>query len=188
MAAPDSPHWPSRFKTEQLLEVGCPKCDASPGRWCNRAGDKLSKQGMALLKAGTPPSHQERMWTRQGHAPHEFPALLAKQRPGLWDESMTPAGKPSSRPAARGGCTPCATERRTREALKSPLFPVDFPCLHPAAGPVPQMPVRYSAQRACPECSLLVPVEVVVQAPKVIGYRCTRGHKWLAAGLSKSSR
>jgi hypothetical protein len=85
-------------------------------------------------------------------------------------------------------CTPCATERRTREALKSPLFPVDFPCLHPAAGPVPQMPVRYSAQRACPECSLLVPVEVVVQAPKVIGYRCTRGHKWLAAGLSKSSR
>ena len=188
MAAPNSPHWPSRFKTEQLLEVGCPKCDASPGRWCNRAGDKLSKQGMALLKAGTPPSHQERMWTRQGHALHEFPALLAKQRPGLWDEGMTPAGKPPSRPAARGGCTPCATERRTREALKSPLFPVDFPCLHPAAGPVPQMPVRYSAQRACPECSLLVPVEVVVQAPKVIGYRCTRGHKWLAAGLSKSSR
>ncbi len=154
MSAENSDHWQSRFKCEQILEVGCPKCSAPPHKWCDRDGDKLSKQGRALLKAGTPPSHQERMWTRQGHAPHEFPALLAKQRPGGWDEAMKRTGKPGTR--ARGGCTPCATERKERERLKSPLFPVDFPCPHPKLFAVPPLPARYTAQRYCPECTMLV--------------------------------
>ena len=168
--------WQQRYNTEQILEMGCPKCGALPQKWCDRADERLSKHGQALRKAGTPPSHQERMWVRQGHAEHEFPALLAKQRPGCWDEPMSPAGKPV---AVRGGCTPCMTERKTREALNSPLFPADFPCRHPGAGPVPQLPVRYAGQRSCPECALLVPAEVVVQDPRTIGYRCGRGHKWL---------
>ena len=177
MSAENSDHWQGRVKCEQILEVGCPKCGAKPHQWCVRDGDKLSKQGRQLLKAGTPPSHQERMWTRQGHAPHEFPALLAKQRPGCWDDSMKRTGKPGAR--ARGGCTPCATERKTREALNSPLFPVDFPCRHPNLFPIPLQPVRYTADRICPECGILRPVEVVVQDPKIIGHRCERGHKWL---------
>ena len=169
--------WQQRYKTEQILEVGCPKCSAPPHKWCDRDGDKLSKHGRALLKAGTPPSHQERMWTRQGHAPHEFPGLLAKQRPGCWDEAMKRTGRP---PAVRGGCTPCATERKERGRLKSPLFPVDFPCPHPKLFAVPSLPARYTADRVCAECARLVPVEVVVQDPGTIGYRCDRGHKWLA--------
>lgn len=177
MSAGNSDHWQSRFKCEQLLEVGCPRCGAKPHAWCDRGGDKLSKRGHQLLKAGTPPSHQERMWTRQGHAEHEFPALLAKQRPGRWDELMTRTGKPGP---ARGGCTPCATERKTREALNSPLFPVDFPCRHPAAGLVPSLPVRYTGDRPCPECGMTRTTEVVVQDPRTVGYRCARGHMWLA--------
>ena len=39
---------------------------------------------------------------------------------------------------------------------------------------------RYTADRICPECARLVPVEVVVDSPHVIGYRCGQGHKWLA--------
>jgi len=179
MAAPDSPHWPSRFKTEQLLEVRCPKCGALPGKWCDRDGEQLSKQGHALLKAGTPPSHQERLWTRQGHAEHELPGLLVRQRPG-WDEAAPRAGKPAVRPAAHsGGCAPCARERAIRAGPADPDFPVDFPCMHPAAGPVPAYPQRYQGDRPCPECGFAVLAEVVVQNPKVIGYRCGRGHKWL---------
>lgn len=175
-----SEHWPGRFKCEEILAVGCPKCGALPHKWCDRAGDKLSKQGLALLKAGTPPSHQERMWMRQGHSEHEMPALLARQKPGLWDEAAGRPGQPAGRPAPRGGCTPCATERKIREGLRSPLFPVDFPCRHHGPSPVPQYPVRYTADRPCPECDLPLPAEVAVQSPAVVGYRCGQGHKWLA--------
>ena len=171
--------WQQRYKTEQILEVGCPKCSAPPHKWCDRADEKLSKQGMALLKAGTPPSHQERMWIRQGHAEHEFPALLAKQRPG-WAESAPSAGKPVRRPAVRGGCTACARERAIRAGLQAPGFPVDFECRHPGAGPVPGFPVRYAGDRFCAECAMLVSVEIVVQDPGTIGYRCGQGHMWLA--------
>ena len=173
--------WQQRYKCEQILEVGCPRCGAPPHKWCNRDGDNLSKHGMALLKAGTPPSHQERMWTRQGHAEHEFPALLAKQRPGCWDEAMKRTGNPSARPAARGGCGPCSRERAIRAENRWPGFPVDFPCRHPAPSSPPPYPQRYPADRPCAECGMTVGVEVVVQSPKVIGYRCGRGHKWLAA-------
>lgn len=173
----DGGHWQSRFKCEQILEVGCPKCGALPHKWCDRSADKLSGEGRRLLKAGTPPSHQERMWTRQGHAPHEFPGLLAKQRPG-WDEDKP--GKPARRSAARGECTPCAAERKVREGLSSLLFPVDFPCRHPGSGPVPSLPIRYTGDRPCPECGMVRAAEVVVRDPATIGYRCAPGHMWLA--------
>ena len=84
-----------------------------------------------------------------------------------------------ARPARRSGCTPCNTERKVRAALASPLFPVNFPCRHPGAGPVPQCPVRYTVDRFCAGCGGLRTVEVVVQDPGTIGYRCDRGHKWL---------
>jgi len=181
----DSEHWQGRVKCEEILEVSCPKCGAKPHAWCDRTGDKLNKHGQALLKAGTPPSHQERMWIRQGHAEHELPGLRAKQRPG-WDEDKPGPGKPAGRSAARGGCTPCAAERKVRERLNSPLFPVDFPCRHPGSGPVPELPVRYNAERFCPECALPVPVEVVVKDPLTIGYRCAQGHMWLASPVTKA--
>ena len=172
--------WQQRYKCEQILEVGCPRCGAKPHKWCDRAGDKLSKFGQRLLKAGTPPSHQERMWVRQGHAEHEFPALLAKQRPGCWDEAMKRTGKPAAR-AARGGCGPCSRERAIRAELNAPGFPVDFPCRHPAARMRETLyPQRWLTDRPCPECGLSVSVEVVVMEPRTIAYRCDRGHKWLA--------
>lgn len=71
-----------RFRTEQILEVACPVCAAAPGRFCDRKGDRLSRQGKALAASGTPPSHTERMWLRQGHAEDEFPALRAGIKPG----------------------------------------------------------------------------------------------------------
>lgn len=80
----------------------------------------------------------------------------------------------------RSGCTPCKTERKTRERLASPAFPADFPCKHPEAGPVPGFPVVYTGERTCPECSMLTAVEVVVQDPVTVGYRCGAGHMWLA--------
>ena len=174
----NSDHWQGRVKCEQILEVGCPKCGAKPHAWCDRSSERLSKHGQALRKAGTPPSHQERMWVRQGHAEHELPGLIARQRPG-WDEGMPRTGKPGTA-AARGGCTPCTAERKVREGLKSPLFPVDFPCRHPRLFAVPSLPARYAADRFCAECARLVSVEVAVQDPATIGYRCERGHKWLA--------
>jgi hypothetical protein len=172
--------WQQRYKVEQLTEVSCPKCGARPGEWCDRGGERLSKHGQSLRKAGTPPSHQERMWTRQGHAEHEFPGLLAKQRPGLWDETVVRPGKPAAHSGGRVGCGPCGRERAIRAGLADPDFPVDFPCMHPAAGPVPAYPQRYQGDRPCPECGFTVLAEVVVQNPKVIGFRCGRGHKWLA--------
>ena len=173
--------WQQRYKTEQLLEVGCPKCGAKPGQWCDRAADKLSKRGTQLRKAGTPPSHQERMWVRQGHAEHEFPGLLAKQRPGWCDGAMKQTGKPTT---ARGVCGPCSRERAIRAEKGWAGFPVDFPCRHPNLYPIPLLPARYTADRTCPECAVLVPVEVVVQDPGTIGYRCDKGHKWLAGKLA----
>lgn len=71
-----------RFRAEEILEVACPKCGVAPGRFCNRRGDKLSKQGKVLAASGTPPSHQERMWLRQGHSEEDFPALRAGIKPG----------------------------------------------------------------------------------------------------------
>lgn len=183
---PGGEHWQSRFKTEQILEVSCPKCGAAPQKWCDRAGEKLSRAGAALRRAGTPPSHQERMWLRQGHDPREFPALLARQRPGLWDEPAPPAA--AVVPGPRPGCTPCARERVLRSELACAAFPLEFPCRHPQGGfPVPSLPVRYHADRPCPECSMVVPVEVVVQSPAVVGYRCGAGHRWLGRPVAAKS-
>ena len=87
---------------------------------------------------------------------------------------MPRTGKPGT-VAARGGCTPCVSERKVREALNSPLFPADFPCRHPKLFSVPSLPARYVADRVCPECARLASVEVAVQDPRTIGYRCERG-------------
>jgi len=181
----NSEHWQSRFKCEQILEVGCPKCGARPHQWCDRGTEKLSRRGQALAKAGTPPSHQERMWTRQGHAEHEFPGLLAKQKPG-WDETAPKAGKPRRRSASRGGCGACARERAIRAELAAPGFPVEFECLHPESGPVPGFPMRYTGDRHCPECGMVRGVEVAVQDPVTVGYRCDAGHMWLAQAREAS--
>jgi hypothetical protein len=180
----------NRYKTEQILQVECPKCHAGPQEWCDRSADKLSRRGKALRNAGTPPSHQERMWSRQGHDESEFPALLARQKPGWEDGNMSRSGKSSSRhPGPRGGCTPCATEREELRKLNLPAFPLDFPCRHPQAADIPPpspFPQRYTAERPCPECKKVVSVEVVVQSPAVIAYRCARGHRWLSAGAVKA--
>ena len=73
-----------------------------------------------------------------------------------------------------------------RTAL-SDWFIATYPHLYPRQGR-PQLrvirgpyPHRYLADRACPECAMLLPVEVVVDSPKVIGYRCGQGHKWLVS-------
>jgi hypothetical protein len=149
----NSEHWQGRVKVEQILEVHCPKCGARPHQWCDRAGDRLSKRGKALAGAGTPPSHTERMWKRQGHEEHEFPALRAKQKPGQWDEPA-PGKRAARDPAPRGGCGPCAAERKIREKLNSPGFPADFPCRHPRPGEIvmPGYPRRYTLNVACPGC------------------------------------
>ena len=49
---------------------------------------------------------------------------------------------------------------------------------------VMQYRTRYTADRVCAECARLVPVEVVVQDPRTIGYRCGAGHKWLAGKVT----
>lgn len=77
---PNNSYRGDRFKTEQILEVSCPKCGAGHGQWCDRSRDRLKRRGAALRAQGTPPSHQERMWARQGHDESEFPALLARQQ------------------------------------------------------------------------------------------------------------
>jgi len=178
---PGSEHWQSRFKCEQILEVACPKCGAASHKWCDRAGEKLSKHGQALRKAGTPPSHQERMWSRQGHAEHEFPALLARQRPGLWDEPPPRTVPAVAAAFVRTDCGPCKRERAIRADLRSAAFPVDFECKHPPApSSLPPYPQRYHCERPCPECKSSLDVEVIVQDPKTVGYRCDRGHMWLA--------
>jgi endogenous inhibitor of DNA gyrase (YacG/DUF329 family) len=176
----------NRYKFEEILGVECPKCGAKPQEWCDRSGDKLGRRARAMLRAGTPPSHQERMWSRQGHDESEFPALLARQKPGWENGGVALSGKSSPRnPGPRGGCTPCATEREERRKLNLPGFPLDFPCNHPKPGDIPApspFPRRYTGERPCPECKKVVSVEVVVQSPKVIAYQCARGHRWLSAG------
>ena len=32
--------WQQRYKCEQILEVGCPRCGALPHKWCNRDGEQ----------------------------------------------------------------------------------------------------------------------------------------------------
>jgi endogenous inhibitor of DNA gyrase (YacG/DUF329 family) len=140
-----------RYRIEQLLEVSCPKCGARPQDWCDRTDGELSQRGRELLRAGTPPSHQERMWARQGHDERELPVLLARQRPG-WDETVTQAGKPRRRVARRGVADPAC---------------------------IPGYPRRYQADRPCPECGHVVLSDVAMLDPATIGYMCRRGHKWL---------
>ena len=141
-----------RYRIEQLLEVSCPKCGARPRDWCDRTDGELTQRGRELLKAGTPPSHQERMWARQGHDERELPVLLARQRPG-WDETVTRAGEP----------------RRRRVARRAAADPA---C-------IPGYPRRYQADRPCSECGHVVLAEVAVQDAVTIGYRCGGGHMWL---------
>jgi hypothetical protein len=77
-------HWGGRYKTEEIMEVGCPKCGARPHEFCARRGSTL-----------TPRSHQERMWLRQGHDPKEFARLRARVRPGSYrkpSRRLPPAG------------------------------------------------------------------------------------------------
>jgi hypothetical protein len=71
-----------RYKTEEILEVVCPSCGAAAHCWCDRSADRLTGAGRRLRAQGTPPSHTERMWLRQGHDPVEFPALRAGLKPG----------------------------------------------------------------------------------------------------------
>ena len=70
------------FRTEEILDVACPRCGAAPGKFCDRKGERLSAGGRRLRAEGTPPSHQERMWLRQGHDPADFDSLRGKQKPG----------------------------------------------------------------------------------------------------------
>jgi hypothetical protein len=79
--------------------------------------------------------------------------------------------------------------REARIAL-SDWYIATYPHLYPnqgrpqlrlIEGGIPAYPRRYTADRPCPDCGLLVATEVVVQDPGTIGYRCGRGHKWLAA-------
>lgn len=81
------------FRTEQILEIECPECGAKPGRFCDRKGDWLSREGRRLLAEGTPPSHTERMWLRQGHLESEFGEMRAKNsQPGSYQAKSTKRG------------------------------------------------------------------------------------------------
>ena len=86
--------------------------------------------------------------------------------------------------------------REARTAL-SDWFVATYPHLYPGhgrpqlkvikgtgTGIVMQYQARYTADRYCGECSRMAAVEVVVQDPAMIGYRCDRGHKWLAGKLT----
>lgn len=82
--------------------------------------------------------------------------------------------------------------RQARIAL-SDWFVATYPHLYPAQDR-PQLKViagtggsvmsrrsaRYSGDRICLQCGILVLVEVVVQDPVTVGYRCGAGHMWLA--------
>jgi hypothetical protein len=63
------------YKAEQVLEIECPRCQAPASRFCNRAGERLSKEGQRLRAERTPPSHRERLWARQGHDGSKFDQL-----------------------------------------------------------------------------------------------------------------
>jgi len=89
--------------------------------------------------------------------------------------------------------------REARTAL-SDWFVATYPHLYPppprpqlrvirgrTGGTMRPVPRRYLADRSCPECALLVPVEVVVREPSVIGYRCAQGHMWLAGPVRRGN-
>lgn len=81
----DGRHFDSRPTAEQILEVDCLKCGALAGRWCDRSGDRgylSTARGRRMAAEGTPASHQERKWTRQGHDPAEFAGLRERERAG----------------------------------------------------------------------------------------------------------
>lgn len=73
---------PVFYSTERIMEVACPRCHAAPHKFCNRQGDWLNDYGRAMLAKGQPPSHQERMWARQGHDPSEFRRMRRRIKPG----------------------------------------------------------------------------------------------------------
>lgn len=166
------PAFARRFRTEEILEVHCPKCGARPHDFCNRDQDRLSAVGRSLRSRGTPPSHTERLWLRQGHDPSEFAAMRAKIRPfkeAEVDQARTP----------RGGWT--------RDQLAK--WGVPWP---PPAGWKRELvaqqvtyPRRYQGERLCPGCQTLRIVDVVVMAPASIAYRCDCGHKWMVRANRK---
>jgi hypothetical protein len=98
----ETAHWQGRYKTEEILEVGCPRCGSLPHRFCDRSGDRLTRRGEMLRRQGIPPSHQERMWLRQGHDLAELAGLRVAIRPGRYAESRT-----SPVPAAGGAECDC---------------------------------------------------------------------------------
>jgi hypothetical protein len=69
----------------QILEVGCPVCGAKPGEPCSRTGRSYRTRNggrwvtrtRALRDGEIPPSHQQRMWLRQGHT-------LRRDGDGVW--------------------------------------------------------------------------------------------------------
>jgi hypothetical protein len=75
--APEKPRWdrpssanPHPFTVEQILEVWCLVCLAPPGQWCRREMSEFrSLRDRVLAAQGTPRSHMERLWLRQGHDP-----------------------------------------------------------------------------------------------------------------------
>lgn len=68
-------HWSNRPTTEQVMEVWCLVCQAPPGQFCDRSRDwtPSTPDELAKAAAGTPPSHIERLWLRQGHDPAGLP-------------------------------------------------------------------------------------------------------------------
>ena len=78
-------HLDSRPEKEQILEVACPVCGAAQMAWCDRSGDRgylSTARGRRMAAEGTPASHQERKWIRQGHDPAEFPVLREREQAG----------------------------------------------------------------------------------------------------------
>ena len=83
--------------------------------------------------------------------------------------------------------------RQARVAL-SDWFMATYPHLYPGhgrpqlrviKGDVMQYRTRYVADRVCARCARLVSVEVAVQDPQTIGYRCAQGHMWLAGKVTR---
>jgi hypothetical protein len=62
----DYRHYYSRPRHRDMLDVACPRCGAPPGQWCDRSDwHPVSPHDLALLAAGTPRSHVQRLWLRQ---------------------------------------------------------------------------------------------------------------------------
>jgi hypothetical protein len=144
--------WSGRYRAEQILEVGCPRCGRPAGQFCNRDFDKLSRHGRELRAAGTPPSHQERMWLRQGHDPSEFDALRAGIKPGDYPHKR--AGHGPVRVIDAGSLVACGPDQPPRVR-------------------------RYTGELPCRECRFTVTVEVAVVDPWTVCCRCRAGHTWV---------